>query len=121
MKDHYYHVNQPGECPVCGLSFEHMHQDKNKPKEFIRGLATKNPPERVEQKEWWMKYAEGNWVGLSSVEKIIAEAVARRDTEILEMVEWMKKHEFAEDHPFYLASKIHNDALDDIATMIKGK
>lgn len=118
MQNPYYHVNQPGECPVCGLSFEHMHQDKNKPKEFIRGLATKNPPERVEQKEWWMKYAEGNWVGLSSVEKIIAEAITRRDAEILEGLKPKSKGDSFGDAFIEIG---YEQAIEDIKKICKGK
>jgi len=44
---------------------------------------------------WWMKYAEGNWIGLSFIPKIIAEANRRQLEEIRGIVEKMK---WANDH-----------------------
>ena len=57
---------------------------------------TKPTDPRVPEETWWMKYAEGNWVGLSSVPTILAEQRRRTLSEITQFVELVAENAFLE-------------------------
>lgn len=115
MTDYYKFKAGIGEiCQVCGMGgFDHEHPPGTKPKDFVRTEATEQPV------EWWMKYSEGNWVGLAFIPAIIAEARKKAFGECRSIVEAINQK--ANDGPHEAQNLGSEEASSEILDWLDGK